>query len=581
MDDAAFDEVVERYMQARRGGALDAKSANATAGGGARVLLSVSATIGGRVRASAAVVHTRHVKYAVIGAGQTGLLFTHRCVVAQAGTVALVDRRESIGGHWNDAYSFVRLHQPKGAYGIEVGSWRGNVERDLATRDEVLQHYDTAMRSVLSDPGVTLLLGHEVERREVACGSALLCTRVDRGGASRTPPRGEPPLLLVADGIIDCTLMDVPWHRGGCAISGAGSHSVVTPSELPRRREGGCARAQYNALGFGSLPMSIGCLLRRRVDDRVPAHARRRLVVIGGGKSGCDTVLHLRRLLGVRSDQPLRRLTWVVSRPLAFYRRVALSDALDVSAAHEALLREHERAPHVALAALPSYPALLHHFTSTPPRTTHFASLGDDEMRELRWQASCSCDGAGAGSGAGALLEGARLRCMHADGTLELDDGRTIEGAGALIVSCTGATFGDEHGARCRERAERASALMSAPMANGGLGKAATAGEAQTLFALSSTLGGVAHDMSRLAAMYFAEAVPSVALASLRRSLRFMPWPPYGDEHTFWRAVRCHVHNIAVYDAQAQADHERFWQPTRRQARFAMSRRWPCRELAC
>jgi hypothetical protein len=32
--------------------------------------------------------------------------------------VVLVDRRHRPGGHWNDAYPFVRLHQPSAFYGV-------------------------------------------------------------------------------------------------------------------------------------------------------------------------------------------------------------------------------------------------------------------------------------------------------------------------------------------------------------------------------------------------------------------------------------------------------------------------------
>ena len=39
----------------------------------------------------------------------------------------MVDRHHMPGGHWNDAYSFVRLHQPSAFYGVsstELGSNR-------------------------------------------------------------------------------------------------------------------------------------------------------------------------------------------------------------------------------------------------------------------------------------------------------------------------------------------------------------------------------------------------------------------------------------------------------------------------
>ena len=58
------------------------------------------------------------VDYLVIGAGATGLAFTDALISESDATVLMVDRRYSPGGHWNDAYPFVRLHQPSAFYGV-------------------------------------------------------------------------------------------------------------------------------------------------------------------------------------------------------------------------------------------------------------------------------------------------------------------------------------------------------------------------------------------------------------------------------------------------------------------------------
>jgi cation diffusion facilitator CzcD-associated flavoprotein CzcO len=50
--------------------------------------------------------------YLVIGAGATGMAFTDALVADSDATVVLADRLPTPGGHWNDAYQFVRLHQP-------------------------------------------------------------------------------------------------------------------------------------------------------------------------------------------------------------------------------------------------------------------------------------------------------------------------------------------------------------------------------------------------------------------------------------------------------------------------------------
>ena len=50
--------------------------------------------------------------YLVVGTGAAGMAFTDALLSHSDATVTLVDRRHAPGGHWIDAYPFVRLHQP-------------------------------------------------------------------------------------------------------------------------------------------------------------------------------------------------------------------------------------------------------------------------------------------------------------------------------------------------------------------------------------------------------------------------------------------------------------------------------------
>jgi hypothetical protein len=50
--------------------------------------------------------------YLVVGCGTGGMAFTDTLIAHSQARVVMVDRRERPGGHWNDAYPFVRLHQP-------------------------------------------------------------------------------------------------------------------------------------------------------------------------------------------------------------------------------------------------------------------------------------------------------------------------------------------------------------------------------------------------------------------------------------------------------------------------------------
>jgi glycine/D-amino acid oxidase-like deaminating enzyme len=57
--------------------------------------------------------------YLVIGAGATGMAFIDTLLDQSGHDVILLDRRHAPGGHWLDAYPFVRLHQPSAIYGVE------------------------------------------------------------------------------------------------------------------------------------------------------------------------------------------------------------------------------------------------------------------------------------------------------------------------------------------------------------------------------------------------------------------------------------------------------------------------------
>jgi NAD(P)-binding Rossmann-like domain len=56
--------------------------------------------------------------YLVVGAGAAGMAFTDALIAACDADVVMVDRRHGPGGHWNDAYPFVRLHGPSALYGV-------------------------------------------------------------------------------------------------------------------------------------------------------------------------------------------------------------------------------------------------------------------------------------------------------------------------------------------------------------------------------------------------------------------------------------------------------------------------------
>src|SRR5271169_1147883 len=92
--------------------------------------------------------------YLIIGAGAAGMAFADSLIAESAADVVMVDRRHRPGGHWNDAYPFVRLHQPSAYYGVnsrvlgadsidEVGPNRGFYGR--ATAAEICDYFQRVL----------------------------------------------------------------------------------------------------------------------------------------------------------------------------------------------------------------------------------------------------------------------------------------------------------------------------------------------------------------------------------------------------------------------------------------------------
>jgi cation diffusion facilitator CzcD-associated flavoprotein CzcO len=67
---------------------------------------------------AAVVSRVVEADYLVVGAGAAGMAFTDALIANADVSVAVVERRHSVGGHWLDAYAFVRLHQASAFYGV-------------------------------------------------------------------------------------------------------------------------------------------------------------------------------------------------------------------------------------------------------------------------------------------------------------------------------------------------------------------------------------------------------------------------------------------------------------------------------
>ena len=108
--------------------------------------------------------------YLVVGAGASGLAFADALVAEADVDVTLIDRRPGCGGHWLDAYPFVRLHSPSAYYGVHSlalgedgvdasGENAGYYER--ATGAEVRDYFALAASRLEATGRVRVLTEHE------------------------------------------------------------------------------------------------------------------------------------------------------------------------------------------------------------------------------------------------------------------------------------------------------------------------------------------------------------------------------------------------------------------------------------
>ena len=194
--------------------------------------------------------------YLVVGAGAVGLAFADTLLAETQAHITIVDRHGKPGGHWNDAYSFVSLHQPSAFYGVNslaLGSGRKDSigvnagMYELASGPEVSGYFDTVMRQQLLPSGRVRYLPMSDYRGDGRIVSLLsgeetqVSTRktVDATYYGTTVPATHTPKFAVGDGV-----------------------RLVTPNALPQLWMSKDPRpTRYVIVGAGKTAMDVGVWL--------------------------------------------------------------------------------------------------------------------------------------------------------------------------------------------------------------------------------------------------------------------------------------------------------------------------------
>lgn len=195
--------------------------------------------------------------YLVVGAGAVGLAFVDTLIDQCDADVVIVDRHGKPGGHWNDAYSFVALHQPSAFYGVNsmpLGSGRKDSHGvnaglyELASGPEVAGYFDAVMRQKL-----------------LASGRVRYFPMADYlgGGRFRSLLSGDETMVDVRRRTVDATYFGttVPSTHTPKFKIGDGVR-VVPPNALPGLwMEQGPRPSHYVILGAGKTAMDAGVWL--------------------------------------------------------------------------------------------------------------------------------------------------------------------------------------------------------------------------------------------------------------------------------------------------------------------------------
>jgi NAD(P)-binding Rossmann-like domain len=187
--------------------------------------------------------------YLIVGSGAVGMTFADQLLTETDADMIIVDRHHMPGGHWNDAYSFVRLHQPSAFYG--VGSRQLGTDRldqsglnkgyyELASGAEIVSYFDKLMNE-----------------RFLPSGRVQYFPMCDYqgGGVFVSRLSGEPWQVAYRKRLVFANFLDtqVPsTHTTSFEV--AEGVDLMTPSQLPVSAPG---RQRYVILGGGKTAMDV------------------------------------------------------------------------------------------------------------------------------------------------------------------------------------------------------------------------------------------------------------------------------------------------------------------------------------
>lgn len=227
--------------------------------------------------------------YLVIGTGASAMAFVDTLLTEDAdATVVMVDRHHRPGGHWNDAYPFVRLHQPS--------EWYGVASRELSHGTRDATGFNAGLYGLASGAQVLAYFDAVMQQRFLPTGRVRWLPMSEYGAGAdgthqvKSNTSGEHQRIDVRRKVVDAT------H----------AQTAVPSTHAPKYAV---------AAGVACMPLNQLPHMRR-------PHAA--YTVVGSGKTGMDAILWL-----LENGVAPSRIRWVMPRDAWLMNRANFQPGLE------------------------------------------------------------------------------------------------------------------------------------------------------------------------------------------------------------------------------------------------------------
>jgi hypothetical protein len=339
-------------------------------------------------------MHTSRVEtdYLIIGSGAVGLAFADTLLTETDAQITIVDRQGKPGGHWNDAYSFVTLHQPSAFYGVD------SLELGSGLKDRV--GLNKGLQELASGPEVSGYFERVMNQRLLPSGRVRyhpLCNYLG-DDSFESLLSGARTHVTVRRKRVDATYFSpaVPaTHTPGFAVH-AGVR-LVPPNALP----------------------GWWYQMTRLPGGRPPRH----FVVLGAGKTAMDACLWL-----LQSGADADSIQWVMPRDSWLVNRVGTQNGPEFF--FDAIGGQADQVEAFASATslddlflrLEACGAMLRIDRDHMPQMFHFATVSNDEVEVLRRIRQ--------------VIRLGRVQALHEE-DMVLERGRVPVRPDTLFIDCT------------------------------------------------------------------------------------------------------------------------------------------------